>query len=38
MNSVWDAWTDAYRLIYTKQGTPEQAFKDAAAKIRAKIG
>jgi arabinogalactan oligomer / maltooligosaccharide transport system substrate-binding protein len=38
MNSVWDAWTDAYKLIYTKQGTPEQAFKDAAAKIRAKIG
>jgi arabinogalactan oligomer / maltooligosaccharide transport system substrate-binding protein len=38
MAAVWDAWTDAYKLIWTKQGTPEQAFKDAASKIRAKIG
>jgi arabinogalactan oligomer / maltooligosaccharide transport system substrate-binding protein len=37
MGSVWDAWTDAYKLIFTKQGTPEQAFKDAATKIRGLI-
>jgi arabinogalactan oligomer / maltooligosaccharide transport system substrate-binding protein len=37
MGSVWSAWTDAYKLIFTKQGTPEQAFKDAATKIRALI-
>jgi arabinogalactan oligomer / maltooligosaccharide transport system substrate-binding protein len=37
MGSVWASWTDAYKLIFTKQGTPEQAFKDAAAKIRADI-
>ncbi len=38
MGSVWDAWTDAYKLIWTKSGDPQQAFKDAATKIRAKIG
>jgi arabinogalactan oligomer / maltooligosaccharide transport system substrate-binding protein len=37
MGSVWGSWTDAYKLIFTKQGTPEQAFKDAAAKIRTDI-
>jgi arabinogalactan oligomer / maltooligosaccharide transport system substrate-binding protein len=37
MGSVWSAWTDGYKLIFTKQGTPEQAFKDAATKIRALI-
>ncbi len=37
MGSVWSAWTDAYKLIFTKQGAPEQAFKDAATKIRALI-
>jgi arabinogalactan oligomer / maltooligosaccharide transport system substrate-binding protein len=37
MGAVWDDWTAAYQLIFTKQGAPEQAFKDAATKIRAKI-
>jgi arabinogalactan oligomer / maltooligosaccharide transport system substrate-binding protein len=37
MGSVWSAWTDAYKLIFTKQGTPEQAFKDASVKIRGLI-
>ncbi len=37
MGAVWDDWTSAYQLIFTKQGAPDQAFKDAAAKIRAKI-
>jgi maltose-binding protein MalE len=37
MGSVWQAWTDAYKLIFTKQGTPEQAFRDAATKIRGLI-
>jgi arabinogalactan oligomer / maltooligosaccharide transport system substrate-binding protein len=37
MGAVWEDWTAAYQLIFTKQGTPEQAFKDAATKIRAKI-
>jgi arabinogalactan oligomer / maltooligosaccharide transport system substrate-binding protein len=37
MGAVWDDWTAAYQLIFTKQGTPEQAFKDGAGKIRAKI-
>jgi len=36
MGAVWQAWTDAYQLIFT--GTdPEQAFKDAAEQIRAAI-
>ncbi len=37
MGAVWEDWTAAYQLIFTKQGTPEAAFKDAATKIRAKI-
>lgn len=37
MSKVWQAWTDAYTQVFT--GTdPEQAFKDAAAAIRAEIG
>ena len=37
MSSVWDTWKDAYNLIFT--GTdPAQAFTDAAATIREKIG
>ncbi len=36
MGSVWQAWTDAYALIFT--GTdPEQAVTDAADQIRALI-
>ncbi|HET9443406.1 MAG TPA: maltose ABC transporter substrate-binding protein [Acidimicrobiales bacterium] len=38
MASVWTAWTDAYTLIFQKKGDPQQAFKDAAAQIRQKIG
>lgn len=37
MSSVWDNWKDAYSLIFTGSD-PEQAFKDAAATIREKIG
>jgi arabinogalactan oligomer / maltooligosaccharide transport system substrate-binding protein len=37
MDSVWGAWTDAYKLLFTGQGTPDQAFKDAATKIRTAI-
>jgi arabinogalactan oligomer / maltooligosaccharide transport system substrate-binding protein len=37
MGAVWEDWTAAYQLIFTNQATPEQAFKDAATKIRAKI-
>lgn len=37
MDSVWQAWTDAYQLILTG-GDAEKAFTDAAAQIRAKIG
>lgn len=36
MGSVWQAWTDAYELIFTGSD-PEQAFKDAAEQIRALI-
>lgn len=36
MGSVWEAWTNAYELIFT--GTnPEQAFSDAADQIRTLI-
>ena len=36
MGSVWEAWTNAYELIFT--GTdPEQAFTDAANQIRTLI-
>jgi maltose-binding protein MalE len=34
MGSVWQAWTDAYQLVLTGQGDPQQAFKDAATQIR----
>lgn len=37
MGSVWSAWTDAYKLIFTKQGAPEQAFSYAATKIRGRF-
>lgn len=37
MGSVWAAWQDGFKLIFTKQGAPEQAFKDAASKIRTLI-
>ncbi len=36
MGSVWDGWKDAYSQIFTGVD-PEQAFKDAATAIRAKI-
>ncbi len=37
MGSVWAAWQDGYKLIFTKKGKPEQAFKDAVTKIRTLI-
>lgn len=37
MSAVWDTWKDAYSLIFTGSD-PTQAFTDAAATIRAKIG
>ena len=36
MGSVWQAWTDAYQVIFTG-GDPEQAFTDAADQIRTLI-
>ena len=36
MGSVWQAWTDAYQLIFTG-GDAQQAFKDAAEQIRTLI-
>lgn len=36
MGSVWQAWTDAYQIIFTG-GDAEQAFKDAAEQIRTLI-
>ncbi len=36
MGSVWQAWTDAYQLIFTG-GDAEQAFSDAAEQIRTLI-
>ena len=36
MSSVWQAWTDAYELIFTG-GDPEEAFTNAAAQIRTLI-
>lgn len=36
MGSVWQAWTDAYELIFTGSD-PEQAFQDAADQIRTLI-
>jgi arabinogalactan oligomer / maltooligosaccharide transport system substrate-binding protein len=34
MGSVWEAWTNAYELIYEGTVEPDQAFEDAAAQIR----
>ena len=34
MGSVWSAWTDAYQLVLTGSGDPQQAFTDAATQIR----
>lgn len=36
MGSVWQAWTDAYQIIFTG-GDAEQAFTDAASQIRTLI-
>ena len=36
MGSVWQAWTDAYELIFTG-GDPDQAISDAAGQIRTLI-
>jgi maltose-binding protein MalE len=36
MGSVWQAWTDAYELIFTG-GDPEEAFTNAASQIRTLI-
>jgi maltose-binding protein MalE len=36
MGSVWQAWTDAYQLIFTG-GDAQQAFTDAATQIRTLI-
>jgi maltose-binding protein MalE len=36
MGSVWQAWTDAYQIIFTG-GDAEQAFTDAAEQIRTLI-
>ena len=37
MASVWDAWTNAYELIYEGQLEPAEAFEDAAEQIRGLI-
>jgi arabinogalactan oligomer / maltooligosaccharide transport system substrate-binding protein len=37
MGSVWDAWTNAYELIYEGELEPEEAFSDAAEQIRGLI-
>jgi arabinogalactan oligomer / maltooligosaccharide transport system substrate-binding protein len=34
MGSVWEAWTNAYELIYEGELEPEEAFSDAAEQIR----
>ena len=36
MSSVWQAWTDAYQLIF-EGGDPVEAFSNAAEQIRALI-
>jgi maltose-binding protein MalE len=33
MGSVWQAWTDAYQLVFTGED-PEAAFQGAAVQIR----
>ena len=38
MGSVWDAWTNAYELIYEDEQAPDEAFQDAADQIREQIG
>ncbi len=37
MGSVWEAWTNAYTLIYEGDMEPEAAFQDAADQIRTLI-
>ena len=37
MGSVWEAWTNAYELIYEGEMEPDAAFQDAADQIRALI-
>jgi arabinogalactan oligomer / maltooligosaccharide transport system substrate-binding protein len=37
MGSVWEAWTNAYELIYEGELEPEEAFSDAAEQIRGLI-
>jgi arabinogalactan oligomer / maltooligosaccharide transport system substrate-binding protein len=37
MGSVWEAWTNAYELIYEGQLEPAEAFEDAAEQIRGLI-
>lgn len=37
MGSVWEAWTNAYTLIYEGDLEPAEAFADAAAQIRTQI-
>ncbi len=37
MASVWEAWTNAYTLIYEGDMEPDAAFEDAADQIRALI-
>jgi maltose-binding protein MalE len=38
MSNVWGAWTDAINLVFAQTQDAEQAFKDAAVKIRGLIG
>ena len=37
MASVWEAWTDAYELLYEGALEPEEAFEQAAEQIRGLI-
>lgn len=37
MGSVWEAWTNAYALIYNGDEAPDKAFEDAAEQIRTLI-
>lgn len=38
MSAVWSAWSDALTLIVTQELSPEDALRDAAARIRELIG
>jgi len=38
MAAVWSAWADALTLIVTQQLSPEDALRDAVARIRGLIG